>query len=47
MLPYLSHVSLWLAALAAAASLFTSGRHGATLAAVALVALGAALWLRR
>ena len=47
MLPYLSHVSLWLAALAAAASLFTSGREGTTLATLALVALGAALWLRR
>src|SRR5438105_3723825 len=47
MLPHLSHVSLWLAALAAAASLFTSGRQGSMLAAVALAALGAALWLRR
>jgi signal transduction histidine kinase/CheY-like chemotaxis protein len=47
MLPHLSHASLWLAALAAAASLFTSGRQGVALAAVALFALGAALWLRR
>ena len=47
MLPYLSRVSLWLAALAAAASLFTPGRNGAALASVALVALGCALWLRR
>jgi len=47
MLPYLSRVSLWLAALAAATSLFTPGSNGATLATVALVALGCALWLRR
>jgi len=47
MLPYLSRVSLWLAALAAAASLFTPGRHGALLATVAMIALIGALVLRR
>jgi len=47
MLRYLSRVSLWLAALAAAASLFTPGREGATLAMVAMVALIGALVLRR
>lgn len=47
MLPYLSRVSLWLAALAAAASLFTPGRQGALLATVAMVALIGALVLRR
>jgi signal transduction histidine kinase/DNA-binding response OmpR family regulator len=47
MLPYLSRVSLWLAALAAAASLFTPGPNGAMLATVALIALAGALWMRR
>src|SRR5688500_10587856 len=47
MLPYLSRVSLWLAALAAAASLFTPGQKGAWLASLAMVALIAALVLRR
>src|SRR5688572_289899 len=47
MLPYLSRVSLWLAALAAAASLFTPGRHGAMLASVAMVSLIGALVMRR
>jgi hypothetical protein len=47
MLPYLSRVSLWLAALAAAASLFTPGRQGAMLASVAMVALIGALLIRR
>jgi PAS domain S-box-containing protein len=47
MLRYLSRVSLWLAALAAAASLFTRGRHGALLATVAMVSLAGALVLRR
>jgi PAS domain S-box-containing protein len=47
MLPYLSRVTLWLAALAAAASLFTPGRHGATLASIAMVSLVGALVLRR
>jgi hypothetical protein len=47
MLPYLSRVSLWLAALAAAASLFTSGREGAALATVAIIALIGALVIRR
>ena len=47
MLPYLSRVSLWLAALAAAASLFTSGSSGATLASVAMVSLIGALVFRR
>ena len=47
MLRYLSRVSLWLAALAAAASLFTPGREGATLATVAMIALIGALVLRR
>ncbi|HUG23027.1 response regulator [Piscinibacter sp.] len=47
MLPYLSRVSLWLAALAAAASLFTPGKHGALLATIAMVALIGALVLRR
>jgi len=47
MLPHLSHVSLWLAALSAVASLFLPGSDGAMLATIALVALGAALWLRR
>jgi hypothetical protein len=46
MLPYLSRVSLWLAALAAAASLFTSGREGVALATVAIVALIGALVMR-
>ncbi|CAG1019844.1 two-component system, NarL family, sensor histidine kinase EvgS [Burkholderiaceae bacterium] len=47
MLPYLSRVSLWLAALAAAASLFTPGQQGAWLASIAMAALIAALVLRR
>ncbi len=47
MLRYLSRVSLWLAALAAAASLFTPGVHGATLASVAMLALIGSFVLRR
>ncbi|HEV7914163.1 MAG TPA: histidine kinase dimerization/phospho-acceptor domain-containing protein, partial [Albitalea sp.] len=47
MLPYLTRVSLWLAALAAAASLFTPGQQGALLAAVGMVTLIVALLLRR
>jgi signal transduction histidine kinase/DNA-binding response OmpR family regulator len=47
MLRYLSRVSLWLAAFAAVASLFTPGREGAALAVVAMVALIGALVLRR
>src|SRR5436853_2461127 len=47
MLPYLSRVSLWLAALAAGVSLFTPGARGALLATVALIALIGALVLRR
>ncbi|HEX6707114.1 MAG TPA: response regulator [Albitalea sp.] len=47
MLPTLSRVSLWLAALAAAVSLFTPGQSGALLASVAMVSLIGALVLRR
>ena len=47
MLPYLTRVSFWLAALAAGMSLFTPGAKGAALASVAMVALVAALVLRR
>jgi signal transduction histidine kinase/CheY-like chemotaxis protein/HPt (histidine-containing phosphotransfer) domain-containing protein len=47
MLPYLSRVTLWLAALAAAASLFTRGRPGALLAIVSMLSLAGALVLRR
>ena len=47
MLPYLSRVSLWLAALAAAVSLFTPGQPGALLAAIGMIALIGALVLRR
>jgi PAS domain S-box-containing protein len=47
MLPYLSRVSLWLAALAAAASLFTPEKQGAMLATIAMVALIGSLVLRR
>jgi len=47
MLRYLSRVSLWLAAFAAAASLFTPGRESAALAVVAMIALVGALVLRR
>src|SRR5437762_6857775 len=47
MLPHLSRVTLWLAALAAAASLFPPGRHGAMLASIAMVSLIGALVMRR
>jgi HPt (histidine-containing phosphotransfer) domain-containing protein/BarA-like signal transduction histidine kinase len=47
MLPHLSRFSLWLAALTAAASLLLPGRQGGTLASIAMLALLAALWLRR
>ncbi|WP_280151232.1 PAS domain-containing hybrid sensor histidine kinase/response regulator [Piscinibacter sp. XHJ-5] len=47
MLPYLSRVSLWLAALAAGVSLFTPGRQGALLASFAMLALIGALVMRR
>ena len=47
MLPHLSRISFWLAALAAAASLVTPDSDGAMLASVAIVALLGALVLRR
>jgi len=47
MLPHLTRVSFWLAALAAAVSLFTPGPKGALLASIAMVALVSALVLRR
>jgi signal transduction histidine kinase/CheY-like chemotaxis protein len=47
MLPHLSRISFWLAALAAAASLVTPDSDGALLASVAIVALLGALVLRR
>jgi len=47
MLPYLTRVSFWLAALAAGVSLFTPGPNGALLASIAMVALVSALVLRR
>ncbi|HEX6364376.1 MAG TPA: hypothetical protein VFZ93_15575, partial [Albitalea sp.] len=47
MLPHLTRVSFWLAAMAAGASLFTPGAQGALLATIGMVALIGALVLRR